>query len=631
MSPTDVTTLPTHLSLLQKTSARLQQPLFYWAISAAFLASSMQRGPDFKQYLDWSRAAVHGDIFLLDSFVESPQGVPLSQWCAGPGLVSATIVALCEASGPLALLARHGVFMTSAVFALVFWWSFAKLLSTLSEGRHGTVLYALCAGFLGTHLGYYSITTGSELLALAPVAVLAVELVRPMQRRFNSIILVGCCTAILIMIRPYLGLYALPTLTVTLIRLIQEPLSLRRASYVILLAIALAICCFQVGQVNWWMTGEWTRSPYVFGNQHFHSFDFSSPEIVSVLFHPLHGWLVYHPLYGLGLVAALILVRTAASRHERILWAAILLLVTVHLLIQSAWYCWWLAADWSFGMRGMTPAAIPAIAAIVRLYTQLSQGNSSQTHQPKLLTLIHSATVLCCLWSWLLMIQGTTAYYSYAELLAGQWSSLQTKAISGGVLLGRFGDAYNRIMSLSFAGVITILSLGKQVLSSAPSNWQERPLLWRSQLPFTRVLLPTLVLDFLAWGWITNARGYVQYAALVAAIAILALTAGRWQMKRFQQAMPTAASGAAALMLTLMLFWFVHIAIPTETHIASQSTPPRSFRWKTNFYVPAAQGHYEELLLLSSRETKKHNLRQFLEPYGLKVDGRPLTPSTVTR
>ena len=630
MSPIDVPTLMDHRSWLQRTARQIQQPLFYWATCAAFLASSVQRGPDFMQYLDWSRAAVHGNIFLLDSFVESPQGVPLSQWCAGPGLVSATAVALCETFRPLGLLARHGVFVTAAVFSLVFWWSFAKLLATLSGGQRGTVLFALCAGFLGTHLGFYSITSGSELLSLAPVSVLAVELVRPMRRHSNSVILVGCCTAMLIMIRPYLGLYALPTLTVTLLRLLQEPRTLLRISYTFLLASALVACCFQVGQVHSWMTGKWTQSPYVFGDQSFHSFDFTSPEIMAVLFHPLHGWLIYHPLYALGFVAALVLARTAADRRERILWLTILLLVTIHLLIQSAWYCWWLAADWSFGMRGMTPAAIPAIAAIVRLYTQLSQRHGGHSCQPKFLMVIQSVTVLCCLWSWLLMIQGTTAFYSYTALMEAQWSSLQTNTTSGGVLLGRYGDPFNRIISLGFAGLIAILSLGEQVLPNSPGQQRGKRSLWVSRLPFTNLLLATLVLDFLGWGWIANAWGFVQYATLFGALALLVFTAGRWQIERFQQAMPTAASGATALILTVMLLWFVRIAVPTEAYLGSGAAAPRSFRWKTDFYVPAAQGHYEELRLLSSRESKKHNLRQFLAPYGPKVDGRLLSPSTST-
>ncbi len=630
MSPIDVPTPSDRHSWLQRTAKQIQQPLFYWAICAAFLASSVQRGPDFMQYLDWSRAAVHGDIFLLDSFVESPQGVPLSQWCAGPGLASATAVALCETFGPLGFVAKHGVFVTAAFFSMVFWWSFTKLLATLTGGQRSTVLYGLCAGFLGTHLGYYSITSGSELLALAPVSVLAVELVQPMYRRANSVILVGCCTAILIMIRPYLVLYALPTLTMTAVRLLQEPRILLRISYLFLLASPLVASCFQVGQVNSWMTGEWTQSPYVFGNHDFHSFDFTSPEIMAVLFHPLHGWLIYHPLYALGFVAASVLVMTATDRRERLLWATSLLLVGIHLLIQSAWYCWWLAADWSFGMRGMTPAAIPAIAAIARLYTQISQRHTSHSCQPKSLTIIRTITVLCCLWSWLLMIQGITAFHSYTALMEAQWSSLQMNATSGGTLLGPYVDPYNRIISLSFAGLFAFLSLGKHALATSPENEPAQRNMRVSGQPFTNLLLATFVLDYLVWGWLANTWGLVQYATLVGALALLVLTTGRWQVERFQQAMPAVASAATALVFTLMLVWFVRVAFPTEAYLASGSVAPRSFRWKTDFYVPAAQGHYEELLLLASRESKKQKLRQFLAPYGPKADGRLLSPSTST-
>ena len=228
------------------------------------------------------------------------------------------------------------------------------------------------------------------------------------------------------------------------------------------------------------------------------------------------------------------------------------------------------------------------------------------------------------------MIQGITAFHSYTALMEAQWSSLQTNAMSGGTLLGRYVDPYNRIISLGFAGLFAFLSLGKQVLPTSPDNDPAERNMRVSVWPFTNLLLATLVLDYLFWGWLANTWGLVQYATLFGALALLVLTTGRWQLERFQQAMPTATSGATALVFTLMLVWFVHVAFPTEAYLASGSVAPRTFRWKTDFYVPAAQGHYEELLLLSSRESKKQNLRQFLAPYGPKVDGRLLSPSTST-
>ena len=627
MPTTDIVTLRSNPSLLQRTADRIRQPNFYWVVAAAFLISSVQRGPDFEQYLDWSRAAVYGDIFQLDSFVESPQRVPFFQWCAGPGLVSATLVAICDAI-PSGLIARHGVFLTSALLSLVFWWSFAKLLSAISGGHRNRVLDALCAAFLGTHLGYYSITTGSELLALAPVAVLAVELVRPMRNRFASVVLVGSCTAILIMIRPYLGLYALPSLTVTVYRLWTEPRIPVRVLYGSVLVFAVASSCVQVGQVNFWMTGSWTHSPYVFGDQHFRSLDLLAPEILAVLFHPLHGWFIYHPLYALGLAAAVLLVGTAPNLRERILWAAVIAIVCFHALIQAAWYCWWLAADWSFGMRGMTPAGIPAIAAIIRLSSQspargdlarLTSNTKLESFRSRIGLLVRAATLICCIWSWLLMLQGTSAYYSYAALLESQWSSIRATVLS------------SRLPTIGFAGVVAALSLGmvsppnREVRSRATQSIQ------RSAYQLAGILPPALALDFLLWGWIENGWGLVQYTVLVGAVGVLVLRSDRWRIERVGASFAPAAAVVSLLLLTVMLCWFVRIATVTQDHIHSRVAPPVPFRWKADFQVPAAQGHYQELLLLPGRESRKHNLYRFLEPYGPRIDGRSLTPNTAKR
>ena len=598
---------------------------FYFSIVAVLLIVNIRRGPDFDFYLDWSRAAISGDIFQIRSPVESPKAVPLTQWCAGPGLVQATLVGFCDQvcrrlsppdPGESIFFFvpypedYYGVYLTSALYSLAFWYSFAKLLTILTDGSQSRTLFALGAAFLGTHLGYYSLACGSELLSLAPISILAVELARPMKSRLAGALLAGSCAAALIMIRPYLALYAMPTIFVTMARFWQEPGFSRRLAGIMLMTLPIMLGCTQIALVNSWMTGDWTHSPYVFGDEQFSSFDFHQPEVISVLFHPLHGLFIYHPLYFIGLIAAAALTILAPTRSEKTIWIGIIAITAIHLLIQAAWYQWWLATTVTFGMRGMSAAGIPAVAAIVRLLTVASDLKLASAHKSRHMITLVLATTAACFWSWLLLIKGPTDYFSYTLLLVDQWHAF----------FQIFGS--KRLATIGFAIVISAISLGNTFVSDVDSGVESEP---RSALErccnvvylCSGILLASLSLEYLIEGWIGNEWMGIQYGVLIIWLIVVwsffrASGSARWSPTPLPQTVCT----ATTVLLVLMLGWFIYLAVPTQHHIASGASPNRTFRWKADFFVTEVQGGYRKLLLISGDNDKTKNLGRFLEPYG---------------
>ena len=611
--------------MLKRVLRTIRHPSFYLSIVAVLLIVNIRRGPDFEFYLDWSRAAISGDIFRIRSPVESPLGVPLTQWCAGPGLAPATLVGLCDQVNRRATQPStgnafyyflpypedfYGVYLTSALFSLAFWYSFAKLLIILSDGSQPRTLFALATAFLGTHVGYYSLACGSELLSLVPIAILAVELARPMRNRLAGTILVGSCAGALVMFRPYLALYALPTLYVTMIRTWQEPRFSRRFAGILLMTMPFVLSCAQVALANFWMTGNWTRSPYVFGDAHFSSFDFHQLEILSVLFHPLHGLFIYHPLYFIGLVAAALLTLLAPSRKEKLVWLGMISITAVHLLIQSAWYQWWLATTVTFGMRGMSAAGIPAVAAIVRLLTVAPTLEVGSVFKSRHFMTLILATTVASLWSWLLLIKGPTDYFSYAALLADQWEALINTAYS------------SRLITIGFAIVISAIALGntfsdkQESFGEDESHGSERS--GNFMFIICGVLMASLSLEYLLNGWIANRWMIIQYGLLVIWFLVFCLLCRLSErMKWSPTALPRTVCVATTMLVALMLSWFVYLAIPTQQYIASGTLPTRAFRWKATFFVTEAQNGYRKLLRISGHDDDKvKNLEQFLEPYG---------------
>ncbi|QDU97465.1 hypothetical protein [Lignipirellula cremea] len=368
-------------------------------------------GPDFLTYADWSAAVYEGNIDRVFSHQHvSVLGLPFNQWLAGPGLLIAPLNVLFEE--------KQAAYIAGFLCAAVFWRLFYQGMRELTDV--GGAWLACGTAFVATPLGYYSTAISSETFSLLPAGVLFQQTILLARTGRASTPLVACATGVLLMIRPYLGVFAWPVL------LPLCYLACRRGwrpggICVTLCGGAIGLASMQIGVVNYWMTGDPLRSPYRFGDDGFQSLDRSSPFLGNVLFDTFHGLLPTHPLVGFGaLLLPVLLVRAwrQGENREAAVWALAIVATAVNAYIQGCWYYWWLAVGPTFGMRGLLLVSLPAMAGVMRAWALLAD-------RPRSRAVLTAVMLLGTLWSWLLLTQGPMDYLSWTYLLEGQLLELR--------------------------------------------------------------------------------------------------------------------------------------------------------------------------------------------------------------
>jgi hypothetical protein len=561
--------------------ARVLVPALFVMTCVWLLLPASAPGPDYGMYRNWARAFRSGDIFRLKSQVLSPMNVPLTQWSHGTGLLFALGAALPYVKAP------QGPHIAAWLAILAFWWAMGTILCLAADGEPSLVLLGLASMFLGTHAGYYSFVHGSETFSLALVALVTWVLAsRAAPRTFDAVLL-GIGVGLLIVVRPYLALYGIPAVAILAIRFRpRKPLDGLAALLGLLLPIALAL--FQVGLTTRWMTGSAFHSPYVFSAGAFQSFAWTEPEILAILVHPWHGLLVYHPLYGLGFLALCVTLVRAPNWWERCLYLALVAAILVHLYIQAAWYVWWLGTG-TFGMRGMSAAAVVVIPPLVRVIV------TSRSTRPVEHRLWVVSTIALCVWSYFLLRQGDTQFYTYGQLLAGQRDALQT---------------WLRGSSLAWDLVA--------LLVVALASWLRRNVIGNG----------TILLAGLTLGYTVSRLG-IGSRTLIGTVVLLVLGAGVvWVSRvgvapgrelRMADAGRRVVGPTMALVFVAALVLFAKLAIPTERWIAVRTAPPGTWLYVSAIDLPEIRDSYREYLQVHGFRGKKAGLLQFLQSHG--IDG----------
>jgi hypothetical protein len=564
-------------------------------LAAILLVASPSQGPDFGFYLDWSNAALSGDVFRLRGDVASPLGVPLTQWSAGTGLLFALGQLFL---GPLAEL-RDGALAVGSISALVFWGSLLVLLLRATS-EPALVLFGLGAAFLGTHAGFYSLNHASESLAFGAGTLMVALLTARRSWSLASDAWMGGAAALLVLVRAQHVLYALPALLLSAARSWREPRGIgaaRRAVGFGLLLLPSALIVAQTAIVHRWMTGSLLRSPYSFGGEGFTSLDWREPELLAVLANPYHGLLPYHPLYGLGLVALAACIARAPSRDERAVWAAGFVAVVSHTYLQAAWHVWWLGTL-TFGMRGLSLSAIVLVPALVRAVGRARPGSAWRA-----LWLLTST--FASLWSFLLLSQKYSHFYVWRDLLAAQARAAQSllepsaaaPLLSGIALVGlvaavcRAGALHRS--ALGPAALLAGLSVG-YLLSRALRRWTRRGAL-------EELRVEVLVL-----------------ALLILLCALVALEMWRLRTRRIAAAIEGGAGWAAIASLVASVGLFASLAVKTERRIAARIPPPREFRAVSSVVLDQVREAYYEYGPIPGFDAKKDGLLRYLRANGIE-------------
>ncbi len=513
------------------------------AAGAVLLLANTFFGPDFRHYLEWAAAFRSGDITAISSHVLSPMAVPLSPWSFGPGLIFAAV----PAWGPLDLNALA----VGWVLVLAFWAAMYRILAFASRGRRPLILLGLGATFAGTPVGFYSSAIASEALSYPCLAVAILLVIETASWGPVETLALGACCALLVTVRPELGLYAVVPLLVAGRSLIARPT--RRGLHLALLTAPLAIAGAEILLRNWWMTGAFLHSPYWYGGGGFESLDFGHPEFAAVLVHPWHGLLTYHPLYALLLAVPVVMAFERRPASEKAVLAGLTVAVLLHVYVYASWYVWWLGLA-TFGMRGLGIAGVVLVPVLCRFLSEPRRRG------------IVRASVACVLaasaWSALLMLAGRTEFYTYGQLWLGQLHAARALVPHGIAAVWRLAEG-------GAAGVVRRL--------------QSR-------------LVP----------------GVVALLLCLAAGLVLDRATRRWQRSPRGLSLCMLASGAAIVIFVACTGLFVRLAVRTDALIAARSIPLQGFRFEGSVPVDEAADSYREYLRVPGFVGKKQALARFV-------------------
>lgn len=541
--------------------------LFCLMVAAAMLMS--ERGADYRQYARWGQTAWQGDLARLDTDMTAVTGHPFSQWSAGPGLLLAPFS--WEEGLPTANWPR---WIVGLVCVGGFWFLFYQGLKELAGSALARFGCAMAA--IATPLGYYSVSISSEAFALLPAGVLFREAVKLSQDNTSDKSpnpwATGTATGILLMIRPYLGVYAWPVL------LPMFALACRRGwrtalQHALILGTPILLAIWQVATVNAWMTGDPARSPYAFGDEKFDSLSQGAPHLGHVLLDTFHGLLPTHPLLALTpLLLLAIMVEAARRRNGTALavWVLAGVAVAVNVYIQSGWYYWWMAFGPSFGMRGLVLAAVPCVAALVRRLFLLR----SRKYQWARASLLLGVTA-CGIWSWLLLSQGPMDYLTWPDLFDGQ--------------------------QLELRAWLQPIPLGILIVSAILCGGMLRPR--RRGVEIAAWLAATLALAYLVIRQYEHLPSLAAlYVALAGAMGCAALlTWGSFQLRpeRIATALPVAT-------LLVMLLAFGHLWLHT-----AEGVPPPDGDVVT-FHAAEVAAAHNTLVLIPRMDEQRQAIAEFL-------------------
>ncbi len=564
------------------------------SLFALSLLASSARGPDLSSYEDWTEAAFALDLAGADTATISPLGVPVLMWSHGSGLIFAGGHTILGFFGDL----RATSLVVGWFASLIFWAALLRILWLVSGG--GRTLTFLGAGiaFLGTHAGYYSHVHASESLAMTGVAVLVWRGVEEDDPDGWDALLLGVTCGFLITIKSYLILYSVPTLLVMAMRTRAARLGAGRCVALLgIFAAPVVASALQTGFTNRWMTGSFLQSSYIFGDAAFRSVDFASPQISAVLVHPWHGLLSYHPLYAIaaaGLVGAAL---TGSRPTTRIFATSGALVVSAHIYLQAGWVAWWLGVA-TFGSRGLAPASPLLAVGLVWLLARC------RDRWPSAFPWLLAATVACCLWSFLLLLQGSSNFRDWTELLVAQVGQLKW-----------FGTPV-ALLAVAAAAIFALL-LGRPDSQSAGDR-----VLWACAVILAAFSMTHLIVE--AAQRPLRELGTFMFLASVAVIVIgIGLASLASALRRIRPSSASHEEGvhtrrralaaiAALALFVLVSVLFARLAVSIESDIGARRRPERAYEFVNTFSVMDMRATCREYNRVAGFDTQRDALRNFM-------------------
>ena len=583
-----------------------------WAVGVFLLTLvALERRPssDLGWYVEWEKVLVSGDFLQLESPVLSPRLLPLSEHFPGAGAVFAIPKLFLHT----AVTFEGSAYVAGLLSTLAFWICALALFLDFSASSIPLTLFGLAALLLGTHAGQQASAIASENVSVTMLAILIASLAlrAPRDEQRPSLfrtLAFSCSGALLATIRPNLAVYVAAGGLVVLVRILASEDSARRKA--LLLAESAAPLVFGVAWLavhNIWMTGNWTHSPYMFGDSRFHSLDLRHPLFAAVLFHPYHGLLLFHPLYGVGLAVLLFswIRGRFSGRDDRIFYGVATAGLVATMWLQASWYGWWMGTD-TFGGRAFSTYSILLMPLVVAM---LSPPSSSRTR-----TFVLSIVVSCACWTFPLLSNPNVSTLTYGDFFA----------------------TYARLASNTFRHPEDIL-LVPAIWAAARWYFGRRETRGDRNLLAVVCALWALVVIELASG-IERPDLEVSYPAAatfamrfvkVAVIALLpvALAQALAHARGFAYAVKRAqtlvfAAVVIAFAGTALLVCRLYVRTGTEGHDAAVRS---CYAYQADFFYPAPANTSGEYTVIPGFDKEKENLARFVREAGPRV--RLATPA----
>lgn len=147
----------------------------------------------------------------------------------------------------------------------------------------------------------------------------------------------------------------------------------------------------------WWIIGG---EPFV-PNLHTENIILSDPNIIDFLFSYKKGWLLYCPVFLVGLHGFYVL-----YKDKRVVFWSILSFLLIYIWVMSSWECWWYAQ--SYSSRVMVDI-YPILAILLGV-------SITSWKRPVVQIAGYTFLIFCCLLSILQTHQGFKGYLSYENM-----------------------------------------------------------------------------------------------------------------------------------------------------------------------------------------------------------------------
>ncbi len=219
-----------------------------------------------------------------------------------------------------------------------------------------------------TNTGYYIRFVGAELFSMLLVVSMVWLSWSPARLRNVELAGLAALAGFLITVRPQSFLMASPALALGVIRWALDRPTRQLAWAIAAVGPVLGLGLFIVLQVNYWMTGEWTRPAYYFGNDQFQSLSLAAPYLKLVLFDSSAGILRCTPFIALGFCASLFhIFDRKLERPYRAFYLVFFFAGLAQIWIDAGYYGW-AGGEWRFGSRYLNLLSLYAVIPVIHFW-----------------------------------------------------------------------------------------------------------------------------------------------------------------------------------------------------------------------------------------------------------------------